>query len=195
MEPTKTKQEKALPALVKQFHLKNIMAAPRLTKVTVNSGAGSRREKGRIELISDRLSKITGQKASPRSAKQSIATFKLRQGDVIGVSTTLRGERMFGFLDKVLNVALPRMRDFRGLSVKGIDDMGNYSMGIKEHSIFPESSDEDLRDIFGFSITVGTTAKSKAQAEALLRALGLPFKKVEEAKEAKKKDKVVKKKK
>ncbi len=195
MEPTKQKQLKALPLLVKQFGLKNIMAAPRLSKVVVNVGTGSRREKGRVELVSDRLAKITGQKPTSRPSKQSIATFKSRQGDIVGVAVTLRGERMYGFLDKVLNVAIPRMRDFRGLSIRGIDDMGNYTMGLKEHTIFPETADEDLRDVFGFAITVCTTATKKEHAEALLRALGFPFKKVEEAKEFKKKEKTTKKKK
>ena len=189
MEPTKVKQKKALPELVKQFGLKNIMAASRLTKVVVNVGTGSRHEKGRVELISDRLAKITGQKPSSRPAKQSIATFKSRQGDIVGVAVTLRGERMFGFLDKLLNVAIPRMRDFRGLSITGVDDMGNYTMGVKEHTIFPETADEDLRDVFGFAATICTTAKNKAEATALLRALGFPFKKVEEGKEAKAKKK------
>ena len=185
METTKQKQFKALPELVKQFGLKNIMAAPRLTKVVINAGVGSRKEKGRVETVSDRLSKITGQKPSPRGAKKAIATFKSREGDIVGVSVTMRGPRMFGFMDKLLNVAIPRMRDFRGLSIKGVDQMGNYTMGIKEHIIFPETADEDLKDMFGFAITICTTAKTKAEAEALLRALGFPFKKKEEAEERK----------
>jgi len=152
------------------------MAAPRLTKVVVSAGFGSRRDKARAELVCDRLSKITGQKVSPRQAKQSIASFKLRQGEVIGAAATLRGPRMYGFLDKLVNVAIPRTRDFRGLSARGIDAMGNYTMGIKEHLIFPETADEDVRDVFGFSVSIGTTSKSKEQAEALLRALGFPFK-------------------
>ena len=195
MDSLKQKQTKIMPKLVEELKLKNAMAAPRLTKVVINSGVGSRREKGRADLIVDRLAKITGQKPALRGAKKAIATFKSRQGDIVGITVTLRGQRMFGFLDKVLNVAIPRMRDFRGLSIKGVDHMGNYTMGLKENTIFPETTDEDLRDVFGFAATICTTAKSKAEAEALFKALGFPFKKKEEAKELKEAKKAEKKKK
>ena len=177
MESVKEKQKKAFEALKETFGYTNVMAAPKITKVVVNSSTGSSKDRKRNDLIVDRLSNITGQRPALRGAKKSIATFKLREGDKIGVTTTLRGERMFGFLDKLINVAIPRTRDFRGLDKKGIDEMGNYTMGIKEHAIFPETSEEDLRDIFGMSVTVVTTAKSRDEAQAFLELIGIPFKK------------------
>ena len=125
--------------------------------------------------VLDRLAKITGQKPSLRSSKKSVASFKVRQGDPIGVSVTLRGARMYDFLDKLVHIALPRTRDFRGLKATAIDDMGNITIGIKENTIFPETSDEDLKDVFGLAITVVTTAKTKAEAEAFFRHLGFPL--------------------
>ncbi len=110
-----------------------------------------------------------------RGAKQSIASFKVRQGDAVGYQVTLRGSRMYDFLDKLVHIALPRTRDFRGLSAKAIDSLGNITIGIKENSIFPETSDEDLRDVFGFAITIVTTAKDKKSAEAFFRHIGIPL--------------------
>ena len=141
----------------------------------VSSGVGKKREKKQLELISDRLAKITGQKTAPRGAKISIASFKVRQGDTVGLQVTLRGTRMFDFLDKLIHIALPRTRDFRGLSPRAIDDMGNLTIGVREHTIFPETSDEDLKDVFGFAITIVTTAKSKKESEAFFRHLGMPL--------------------
>lgn len=169
--------EEIKPDLKKELGIKNDQALPRVLKVVINSGVGKAKDKKRNELIADRLSKITGQKASFRGAKQSIASFKSRQGDVVGVAVTLRGARMWGFLDKLVNVAIPRMRDFKGLNPKSIDEIGNFTLGLKENVIFPETTDEDLRDVFGFSISVVTTAKTKEQALALLTHLGFPFKK------------------
>ena len=169
--------EEIKPALKKELDIKNDQALPRVLKVVINSGVGKAKDKKRNELIADRLAKITGQKASFRGAKQSIASFKSRQGDVVGVAVTLRGARMWGFLDKLVNVAIPRMRDFKGLNPKSIDEIGNFTLGLKENVIFPETTDEDLRDVFGFSISVVTTAKTKEQALALLTHLGFPFKK------------------
>ena len=151
------------------------MQGPRITKVVVSSGVGKKRDKKQIELIEDRLAKITGQKPSARPAKISIASFKVREGDTVGLQVTLRGARMYDFIDKLIHIALPRTRDFRGLSAKAIDDMGNITVGIKEHTIFPETSDEDLKDVFGFAVTIVTTAKSRAEAEAFFRHLGLPL--------------------
>ena len=164
------------PELKKELGIKNDLALPRILKVVVNSGTGKAKDKKRNELVSERLGKITGQKPSPRGAKQSIASFKLRQGDVIGMAVTLRGERMWGFLDKLINVAIPRMRDFKGLNPKSVDEIGNYTLGLKENSIFPETSDQDLKDVFGLSITIVTTAKNSKDALALLTHLGFPFK-------------------
>jgi len=177
MESVKEKQKKAFKELKGAFGYTNSMAAPKIIKVVVSSSTGSSKDRKRNDLVVDRMSKITGQAPALRGAKKSIATFKLREGDKIGVATTLRGERMFGFLDKLINVAIPRTRDFRGLDKKGIDEMGNYTMGIKEHTIFPEASDEDLKDVFGMSITIVTTAKSREEAQAFLELIGVPFKK------------------
>lgn len=175
MSITKQRQQEAYLALKEAFGYTSTMQGPRIMKVIVSSGVGKKRDKKQIELISDRLAKITGQKAAPRAAKTSIASFKVREGDTVGLQVTLRGARMFDFLDKLIHIALPRTRDFRGLSAKAIDDMGNITIGIKENTIFPETSDEDLKDVFGIAITVVTTATSKAEAEAFLRHLGLPL--------------------
>lgn len=177
MTSVKEKYQAAIPKIQEKFKLKNRMAVPKLMKVTVSVGTGKQRDKKRLELVADRLAKITGQKASPRPAKQAIASFKSRQGDIIGMKVTLRGARMYGFLDKLFNIALPRIRDFRGYPVTGIDAMGNYTLGIKEHTIFPESADEDLKDVFGMAVTFTTTAKKKEHTEELLRSIGVPFKK------------------
>jgi large subunit ribosomal protein L5 len=165
--------------LSKEFGYKNIMAAPRLTKVSVSVATGSamKKDRKRNELVMDRLAKIVGQKATVRKAKMSVASFKTREGDPIGVAVTLRGARMYGFLDKLFNVSLPRTKDFRGINRTSVDNMGNMTFGIKEHTIFPEIKDEELKDIFGMAITIGTTAKSKEEATAFLEMMGIPFKK------------------
>lgn len=175
MSITKQRQQTAYTALAEQFGYTSPMQGPRISKVIVSSGVGKKRDKKQIELIQDRLAKITGQKSAPRAARTSIASFKVREGDTVGLQVTLRGARMYDFLDKLIHIALPRTRDFRGLSAKAIDDMGNVTIGIKEHTIFPETSDEDLKDVFGFAVTVVTTAKSKSEAEAFFRHLGLPL--------------------
>jgi large subunit ribosomal protein L5 len=147
--------------------------------VVINAGIGSFKDKKKGELALDRIAKITGQKPSEKGAKLSIAAFKLRQGDPVGIQVTLRGNRMYDFLDKLINVALPRTKDFRGISTKAIDDMGNYTLGIKEHTIFPETADEELKDVFGLAVTIVTTAKSKEESKAFFDYLGFPFKKEE----------------
>lgn len=178
MKTIKEKQQASYSTLKEAFGWKNVMAAPRITKVVVSVGTGkSSDRKGRLTLVTDRLGKITGQRPAPRSAKKSIASFKLREGEQIGASVTLRGARMWGFLEKFVNVAVPRTRDFRGFDRKAVDAMGNLTLGIKEHTIFPETADEDLRDVFGMAITVVTTAKTKPEAVAFFEALGIPFKK------------------
>jgi len=173
---TKQKQQAAFETFKGDFGYKNVMAAPRLMKIVVSSGVGKAKDKKRNELVENRLARITGQKPSARAAKKSIASFKLREGDIVGFQVTLRGERMWQFLDKLIHIALPRTRDFRGLSKTAIDDMGNYTVGIKENTIFPETSEEDLKDVFGLSITLVTTARTKEEAEAFYRHLGLPLK-------------------
>ncbi len=174
----KDKYAAIVPELKKELGVTNIMASPKLVKVVINSGVGRARDKKRVELVTDRLAKITGQKVSPRQAKKSIATFKLRQGEVIGLAVTLRGQRMIDFLDKLVNVAIPRTRDFKGLDIKAIDEIGNLTIGIKEHTIFPETTDEELKDVFGLAMTIVTTAKTKQEAAALFTLLGFPFKKI-----------------
>lgn len=168
-------------ALKEKFGYKNPMQAPKLVKLVISTGTGSIKDKKKVELIADRLAKITGQKPAPRSSKKSIASFKVRQGDVVGYQVTLRGNRMNDFIDKLVHIALPRTKDFRGITKTAVDQMGNYTLGIKEHTIFPETSDEDLKDVFGFAITVVVTSKKKDETIAFLEYLGFPFKK-EEAK-------------
>lgn len=176
METIIEKEAKLFDALKDTFGYTNVMQAPRLTKIVVSAQTGSIKDKHKVEIVVDRLARITGQKPKANAAKKSIATFKLREGAIIGYSVTLRGKRMRDFLDKLIHVALPRTRDFRGLSVDAIDAQGNYTIGIKEHTIFPETSDEDLKDVFGLGVTLVTTATTKEETEALLRALGLPLK-------------------
>lgn len=181
MISTREQNKSAYEALKPAFKYTNIMRAPKLVKVIVSAGVGSFKDKKKHEVVNDRLTKITGQKPARKGAKVSIASFKVREGDPVGFQVTLRGARMFDFLDRVLNIALPRTKDFRGLSARSIDSMGNYSFGIREHSIFPEVADEDLKDIFGLGVTVVTTAKTKDEAKAFFDHMGFPFKKVEEA--------------
>lgn len=187
MESIREKQKKAFESLKETAGYKNPMQTPRIVKIVVSAGVGSFKDKKKIDLAIDRLSKITGQKPSLRGAKQSVAAFKIRQGDPVGLQVTLRGKRMHDFLDKLLNIAFPRTKDFRGISANSIDEMGNYTLGIREHTIFPETSDEDLRDVFGLSVTIVTTAKNKKETESYLRYLGFPFRKVEEVREKKQK--------
>ncbi len=177
MEMVQEKQNSAFATLKGDFGYTNKMQSPKLVKVVISVGTGSNKDKEKIKVIENRLPKITGQKAAQRTAKKAIASFKTRTGMVIGYQVTLRGQRMMDFLNKLIHVALPRTRDFRGLSAKSIDDMGNYTLGIKENTIFPETSDEDLKDVFGLAITIVTTAKSKPEAEAFLRHIGMPLQK------------------
>lgn len=156
---------------------KNPMQKPRIMKVVISSGVGSFKDKNKFKVVEDRLARITGQKAAQRGAKVSIATFKSRQGDIVGYQVTLRGSRMYDFLERLVHIALPRTKDFRGISPTGADEMGNYTMGVKEHTIFPETADEELKDVFGFAVTIVTTAKSKEEVVKLLTHLGFPFKK------------------
>ncbi len=172
---TKAQQQTAYETLQKDFGYTNVNQSPKLLKIVVSSGVGSAKDKNRIKVVEDRLTRITGQKPAARASKQSIAQFKVRQGDVVGYQVTLRGARMYEFLDKLVHIALPRTRDFRGLSAGAIDEMGNLTIGLREHTIFPEASEEDLKDVFGMAITLVTTAKSKEEAEAFFRHLGIPL--------------------
>ena len=178
MEKITEKQKKTFDALKEQFDYTNKMQAPKLEKVVISVGVGSiQTDKRKVQLIPEKLAAITGQKAIVRPAKKSIATFKVREGQISGYQVTLRGFQMTEFLDKLVNVALPRTRDFRGIKTEGADEMGNYTLGIKENTIFPETSDEDIRDVFGMSVTVVTSAKSQKEVVAYLSHLGFPFKK------------------
>ena len=179
METVKQKEKKAYTTLKAKYGYKGVMAAPHLVKVViaVGTGSGLKRDKDRNKFVMDRLAKITGQKPATRGAKKSIASFKVREGDPIGVLVTLRGARMFGFLDKLINVAIPRTKDFRGIERKIVDSIGNLTMSIKEHTIFPETGDEELKDVFGLAITIVTTAKTKPEATEFFELIGIPFKK------------------
>lgn len=178
----KEKEEKAFESMKSAFNYKNKMAAPKMVKVILNVGTGTgvKKDKNKNEAIADRLAKITGQKAALRGAKQSIASFKVRQGDPIGVMVSLRGKRMYAFLEKLFNIALPRTKDFRGINNSTVDDIGNLTMGIKEHTIFPETADEDIKDVFGLSITLVSTAKTKKEGRVFFELIGVPFKKEDE---------------
>lgn len=177
----KEKQIASFEKMKSNFHYKNIMAAPSMQKVVLNIGTGTavKKDKNKNEAISLRLAKITGQKPSTRGSKQSIASFKTRKNDPIGIVVTLRGKRMDAFLEKLINVALPRTKDFRGIARTSVDNIGNMTIGIKEHTIFPETADEDIRDVFGLAITLVCTAKNKKEGTAFFELLGIPFKKEE----------------
>jgi len=183
MESIKQKIVTSFDSLKGDFKYKNKMQAPRIMKVVVSSGVGSAKDKKKVALIADRLAKITGQKPAQKGAKISIASFKVREGDIVGMQITLRGQRMYDFLDRLVHIALPRTKDFRGISSSGVDEMGNYTLGIKENTIFPECGDEELKDVFGLSVTVVTNIKDAKETKAFLTHIGFPFKKVEVAKE------------
>ncbi len=175
METVKEKQKNTFDKLKDKFRYGGVMAAPRVEKVVISAGTGRITDKDKLEVVQERLARITGQKSAPRPAKKSIAGFKTRAGQIIGYQVTLRGPRMYDFLDRFLNVALPRTRDFRGINQTAVDGMGNLTVGVKEHTIFPETADEDLRDVFGLSVTVVTSAKNKDEAIAFLTHIGVPF--------------------
>lgn len=187
METLKQKQAGSFEVLKGQFGYKNKLAAPRIQKVVVSVGTGSgmKRDRNKNTFVIDRLTKIVGQKPSVKSAKQSIASFKIRQGDPVGVVVTLRGERMWSFLEKLVHVALPRTKDFRGITRSSAGELGNMTIGIREHTIFPETSDEEISNVFGLAITIVTTAKSRPEGLAFFEYLGFPLKKEDEAKKRK----------
>ena len=179
MKSIKEKIKESYDVLKVNFGYSNPMQAPKIMKVVISAGIGSKKEKKQIDLVEDRISRITGQKPVKKGAKVSLAAFKIRQGDTVGMQVTLRGQRMYDFLDRLINIALPRTKDFRGISAKSIDEMGNYTLGIREHTIFPETGDEELRDVFGLAVTIVTNLKNKEETRAFLAYLGFPFKKNE----------------
>ncbi len=165
-----------VPQLTKDFNYKSVMQVPKIEKIVVNMGLGEAIQNVKIlDSASEELATITGQKAVITKAKKSIASFKLRQGMPIGCMVTLRKERMYEFLDRLVNVSLPRVRDFKGVSPKGFDGQGNYSLGIKEQLIFPEINYDKIDKIKGMNITIVTSAKTDEEGRALLRLLGMPF--------------------
>ncbi len=173
----KEKTEHTFEALKERFSYRNKMQSPRLLKVVINVGIGSIKDPKKKEVIQNRLIRITGQKPLERGAKKSIASFKTRQGDKVAYQVTLRGKRMHDFLDRLVHIAFPRTKDFRGIATSGIDEMGNYTLGIREHIIFPEASDEEIKDVFGLAVTIVTTAKTREEARAFFEYLGFPFRK------------------
>lgn len=173
----KTKyQKEVVPALMQQFNYSSIMQVPRLSKICINQGIGDATgDKKMVDNAANELTTIVGQKAVSTKARTSVSNFKLREGMPIGVRVTLRGERMFEFLDRLINVALPRVRDFRGVNDKSFDGRGNYTMGITEQIIFPEIDIDKVSKIMGMDITFVTTAGTDAEAFALLKEIGMPF--------------------
>jgi large subunit ribosomal protein L5 len=165
-----------VPALQKEFGYKNIMAVPKVKKVVVNMGLGEATSNAKVvDTGADELGKITGQKAAVRKAKKSIAQFKVRQGMPIGAMVTLRGDRMYEFLDRLMSIALPRVRDFRGVSPKGFDGRGNFTMGLKDQLLFPEIDYMKVDKARGMNVSVVTTAKTDEEARKLLQLMGMPF--------------------
>ena len=167
-----------VPSLMEQFNYSSVMQVPRVEKICINQGVGDATgDKKLVDTAMSEISVIAGQKAVSVNAKRSVSNFKLREGMPIGVRVTLRGERMYEFLDRFIHVTLPRVRDFRGLNDKSFDGRGNYSMGITEQIVFPEIDIDKVNKITGMDITIVTTAQTDAEAYALLKEMGMPFKK------------------
>ena len=170
--------EEIRPALTERFGYSTPMQAPRIAKITVNMGVGdAKQDSNMLEAATNQLATITGQRPSVRRARKSIAQFKVREGMPVGVAVTLRGARSYEFLDRLMSVAIPRIRDFRGLNPRSFDGRGNYSMGVREQIIFPEVDYDEVDQVRGLDITITTTAQSDDEAYALLEALGMPFSK------------------
>ena len=171
-------RSEVVPALIKQFGYTSAMAVPRVTKVVVNMGVGDAIADGKaMDVAVDELTGITGQKPTVTRARKSIANFKLRQGMAIGCCVTLRGKRMYEFLDRLTNLALPRVRDFRGVTPKGFDGRGNYTLGVRDQLIFPEVNYAKVQKVKGMNVSIVTTARTDEEARALLTGLGMPFRK------------------
>jgi large subunit ribosomal protein L5 len=169
-------EKEAVPALTKEFGYRNVMAVPKIAKVVVNMGLGEATSNAKIiEVGADELGRITGQKPVVRRAKKSIAAFKVRKGQPIATSVTLRGERMYEFLDRLMSIALPRVRDFRGVSPKGFDGRGNFTLGLKDQLLFPEIDYMKVDKSRGMNVSVVTTAKTDQEARKLLQLIGMPF--------------------
>ena len=170
--------KKVVPELVKKFDYQNKMAVPKIEKVVVNSGlsrAKTEKNSKYVDMVRQTITKITGQRPVKNLAKKSIAGFKIREGMPVGISTTLRGQKMYDFIDKLINISLPRIRDFRGLKTQSIDQQGNLSIGLKEQVIFPEINQENLESTHGLQVVITTTTQSKEKALELFKLLGFPF--------------------
>ena len=173
-------QKEIAPALLKSFSFKNVMQVPRVEKVIVNIGVGEALDNPKaLEAAVGDLTTITGQKPVTTKARRSIANFKLREGRLIGTKVTLRGDRMWSFLDRLMNIALPRVRDFRGVSANAFDGRGNYTLGLKDQLVFPEIEYDKIDKLRGMEITIVTSARTDEHARALLQMLGMPFSKKE----------------
>ncbi|HEX9796116.1 MAG TPA: 50S ribosomal protein L5 [Anaerolineales bacterium] len=173
-------QDEIMPALMEQFGLENVMQVPHLSKVVVNVGVGEALDEAKaLDSAVEDMTIITGQKPVVTLARMSIANFKLREGRAIGVKVTLRGERMWSFLDRLMNIALPRTRDFRGVPADSFDGRGNYTLGIREQLIFPEIDYDKIDKVRGFEVTIVTSAPDDEQGRALLAGLGLPFRRTD----------------
>ncbi|MGB9592666.1 MAG: 50S ribosomal protein L5 [Anaerolineae bacterium] len=171
-------QQEVLPAMQQEFGYRNVMEVPRIVKVVVNVGLGEALQNAKaLDAASNDIMLITGQKPIVRKARKSIATFKLREGNPIGIKVTLRGNRMYDFLDRLMNVALPRVRDFRGVSPDAFDGRGNYTLGLSEQLIWPEINYDTIDKVRGMEVTIVTTAKTDEEARRLLQLLGMPFRK------------------
>jgi len=169
-------KEEAVPALMKKFEYSSVMEVPKIEKIVVNVGCGDARDNAKaIDAVVKDISAITGQKAVVTKARKSVANFKLREGMPVGVKVTLRADRMWEFLDRLLNVALPRVRDFRGISANSFDGRGNYAVGLKEQLVFPEIDYDKIEKIRGMDIVICTTAKTDEEARELLTHMGTPF--------------------
>jgi large subunit ribosomal protein L5 len=171
-------RKEVAPALYRELNLSNVMEVPRISKVVVNIGVGEALDNAKaLDAAVEDLTKITGQKPIVTKARKSIANFKLREGRAIGVKVTLRGDRMWSFIDRLMNVALPRVRDFRGISPNSFDGRGNYTLGLREQLVFPEIEYDKIDKLRGFEVSIITTAKSDAAARRMLQMLGMPFRK------------------
>ena len=170
-------QKEIIPAMIKKFNYKNPLAAPKLEKAVLNVGVGQAlKDEKYIEAVENNLKRITGQKPVKTRAKKAISSFKIRQGQIVGLKVTLRSRRMYDFVDKLINIALPRVRDFRGISAKSLDGKGNLAIGFKEHLVFPEINPDEVERIHGLEIAINTTAKNNEEARELFKLMGMPFK-------------------
>lgn len=173
-------QEVSIPALKEKFGYKNNIAVPKIQKVSINVGINAKNtESNYVENVEDIVTRITGQKPIRTKAKKAVSAFKIREGMVVGIKATLRGQMMYDFLDKFVNISIPRIRDFRGLSIKSIDGQGNLTLGLKEHNVFPEIKTDEVERIYGMEISITTSAKTYEEGLELFRSLGFPFQKTD----------------